>query len=249
MLTLPNLGLTQWPSPSDHFSYVELANNWKAIDDHDHTTGKGVQIPTGGLANLAVTLGKLASDSVDASKIVNGSVGSAELASGAVGTTQLADGSITVAKLASTILATLAPPGVVFPYGGSAAPSGFLLANGATVNRTTYAGLFAVYGTTYNTGGEAGTDFRLPDLRGRVIVAAGSGSGLTPRSVGATGGEETHVLTTGEVPSITVRNDATDFGSANVAASDATGTTTTIGGGGAHNNMQPWFALNYIIKT
>ncbi len=40
-----------------------------------------------------------------------------------------------------------------------------------------------------------------PDLRGRFIVAAGQGAGLTNRVVGATGGEESHVLSIGELPS------------------------------------------------
>lgn len=60
--------------------------------------------------------------------------------------------------------------GQLVPYAGSAAPAGALLCYGQVVSRTAYAGLFAALGTTYNTGGEAGTDFRLPDLRGRVAA-------------------------------------------------------------------------------
>jgi microcystin-dependent protein len=58
-------------------------------------------------------------------------------------------------------------------FRGSAA-SGWLFLDGTTVSRTTYANLFALFGTTYNTGGEAGTDFRLPDCRGRILVAKGT---------------------------------------------------------------------------
>jgi microcystin-dependent protein len=62
------------------------------------------------------------------------------------------------------------PTGAVIAFAGSSAPSGWLLCFGQTVSRTTYATLFAVLSTTYNTGGEAGTDFRLPDLRGRTVA-------------------------------------------------------------------------------
>jgi microcystin-dependent protein len=74
-------------------------------------------------------------------------------------------------QIATTEFVTQAiPAGVINPYGGSSAPTGWLLCYGQAVSRTTYATLFAVLSTTYNTGGEAGTDFRLPDLRGRTVA-------------------------------------------------------------------------------
>lgn len=63
----------------------------------------------------------------------------------------------------------LLPAGVVATFARNSAPTGWLKANGAVVSRTTYATLFAAIGTTFNTGGEAGTDFRLPELRGEFI--------------------------------------------------------------------------------
>src|SRR5690606_11242690 len=67
-----------------------------------------------------------------------------------------------------------APVGVVLPYAGTAAPSGWLLCHGQEVLRTTYAELDAVLGTTYGaytngSGGAGTTHLRLPDLRGRVV--------------------------------------------------------------------------------
>lgn len=92
-------------------------------------------------------------------------------------------------------------PGEIQAYGGATAPAGWLLCNGAVISRTTYAALFAVVGTNFNVGGEAGTDFRLPDLRGRAPVGSGQGTGLTNRVLGASGGAETHVLGVAEMPS------------------------------------------------
>ena len=62
------------------------------------------------------------------------------------------------------------PTGSITAFAGSSAPTSWLLCYGQTLVRATYPDLFAVIGTTYNTGGEAGTDFRLPDLRGRTVA-------------------------------------------------------------------------------
>lgn len=178
------------------------------------------------------------------------------------------------------------PAGVVLPFAGTSAPTGFLMLTGQTVSRTTYADLFAAISTTYGVG-DGVTTFKLPDPRGRAFIGAGSGSGLTVRTLGATGGAETHALTAAESGSpahthtgstsattsgISVEtwvqdNDGTlgpkVFGGIYDAANqtgtvDASGThshTVTIdansaaAASSAHNNMQPWLCLNYIIKT
>lgn len=54
--------------------------------------------------------------------------------------------------------------GMVAFFAGTNTPAGWLKCDGAVVSRTTYANLFTFIGTVYNTGGEAGTDFRLPNL-------------------------------------------------------------------------------------
>lgn len=98
--TYSNIGLTAWTSGSDLFNHIQLANNFQAIDNHDHTSGKGLPIPTGGLQNLAVTGPKVAADAIDASKILDGSVGTNELAANAVTTTKITDANVTNPKLA-----------------------------------------------------------------------------------------------------------------------------------------------------
>lgn len=49
------------------------------------------------------------------------------------------------------------------------APTGYLLCDGTAVSRTTYAGLYAVIGTTYGTG-DGTTTFNLPNMKGKVPV-------------------------------------------------------------------------------
>lgn len=60
------------------------------------------------------------------------------------------------------------PVGAILPYGGTSAPSGFLMCDGTAVSRTTYANLFAVIGISYGTGDGINT-FNLPDFRDRTV--------------------------------------------------------------------------------
>ncbi|MBS1970413.1 MAG: tail fiber protein [Bdellovibrionales bacterium] len=65
------------------------------------------------------------------------------------------------------------PSGAIVPFAGSTAPTGFLLADGSAVSRTTYSALFAIIGTTYGAG-DGSTTFNLPDLRGIFVRGAGT---------------------------------------------------------------------------
>lgn len=82
--TYSNMGLTSWNLGADNFSYTDLDANWAKVDVHDHSTGKGVQIPTAGIADNAVTSAKILDSAVTSAKIANGTIVSADIASGAV---------------------------------------------------------------------------------------------------------------------------------------------------------------------
>lgn len=98
----------------------------------------------------------------------------------------------------------------------------------------------------------------LTKVLGRALGVAGAGSGLTSRALGETVGEETHLLTTPEIPSHTHPITPTALTSAgtNLQGASALGnygtpgasTTGSAGGGGAHNNVQPTSFLNAMIK-
>lgn len=93
------------------------------------------------------------------------------------------------------------PVGAITMYGGAAAPTGWLLCNGAAVSRTTYAALFAVLSTTFGVG-DGATTFNVPDLRDRSPMGAN-----TTVALGATGGAltaaHTHAVGTYAVDSHT----------------------------------------------
>jgi microcystin-dependent protein len=152
--------------------------------------------------------------------------------------------------------AQIVPPGAVLPYAGSVAPEGYFIADGSEVSRTVYLPLFNVIGITYGAG-DTTTTYNLPDLRIRVPVGYKS-TETEFNALGKTGGAKTHTLSVGELPShahavpFTLDgHDAAGTGSdPNVRPVNPTGsaTTSSVGSGDAHNNLQPYITLNYIIK-
>ncbi len=93
--------------------------------------------------------------------------------------------------------------------------------------------LYSILGTTY--GGNGTTSFKLPDLRGRVPLGVGQGTGLTNRVLGQQLGAEDTTLTLNQLPAH--------------AHSYSGGITGTTGAGQPYDNMQPSLGLNYIIAT
>ena len=141
------------------------------------------------------------------------------------------------------------PTGVIFPFGGVAAPSGYLLCDGAAVSRTTYSGLFAVVGTVFGVG-DGSTTFNLPDTQGKVPVGIGA-SGVA--ALGDVGGEQEHTLSEAEMPdhdhSVNMQGaGAYNFEIGGYTHQTVAGNTGSKGGGAAHNNMQPYLGTEYIIK-
>lgn len=87
-----------------------------------------------------------------------------------VDTAQLAAGSVSQAKLAAGVYV---PIGGIVQFGGSSAPSNWVLCDGSAISRTTYADLFTALSTTYGSGDGSAT-FNVPDLRGRMAVGKGT---------------------------------------------------------------------------
>lgn len=84
-------------------------------------------------------------------------------------------------QVAGTTLTAIyadSPIGVILPYGGDTAPTGYLECNGSAVSRTTYADLYAVIGTKYGEG-DGSTTFNLPDAEaGAALYPVGDADGL-----------------------------------------------------------------------
>ncbi|MCC5452339.1 tail fiber protein [Rheinheimera sp. UJ51] len=83
-------------------------------------------------------------------------------------------------------------------FAGNFAPRGFALAQGQLLAISQNTALFSLLGTTY--GGDGRTTFALPDTRGRALIGAGNGPGLSSMQLGQRGGQETVTLTLGHLP-------------------------------------------------
>lgn len=150
----------------------------------------------------------------------------------------------------------------MFPF--SYTPKSWADCNGQTVLISQNRALFAFLGKTY--GGDGTTNFALPDLRGRVPVCAGQGTGLSNYARGATGGATKVTLTTQELPvhthplrvistAATTKSPANgtfaqSTGKAYTGAGDATGSAVALASSGigqAHSNEQPYLSLRFCI--
>lgn len=96
------------------------------------------------------------------------------------------------------------PVGGIIEWGNAQPPAGYLVCDGTAVSRTTYADLFAVIGTTFGVG-DGSTTFNLPNFKGRTPLGVGlaTATGATTHTLAQMGGEETHTLTTAEIPAHT----------------------------------------------
>jgi microcystin-dependent protein len=168
------------------------------------------------------------------------------------------------------------PSGSMLVYAGPNIPANWLLCDGSAVSRSTYANLFAAIGGYYGSGDGSFT-FNLPDCRGRTLIGAGAGPGLTNRGLAEKAGEEVHVITPNELAyhshgvtdnKHTHSNAYNVYGSIQAfqpggqgvvqpsvawnasISSEYTGIGITASGANwGHNNMQPYLAAYVIIRT
>jgi microcystin-dependent protein len=151
-------------------------------------------------------------------------------------------------------------------FAGNFAINGWAFCDGSLLPISEYETLFNLIGTTY--GGDGQSTFGLPDLRGRVPVHQGTGSGLSPVGLGQMGGVETVTLSSNQIPNHTHSVLASsDAASTNVPSSGVVlaspsynayragvpgaalnAPVPSVGGSQAHTNMQPFLAINYIIS-
>lgn len=152
-------------------------------------------------------------------------------------------------------------------FAGNFAPRGWAFCNGQLLPIAQNTALFSLIGTTY--GGDGRSTTALPNLQGRAPMHPGRGPGLTARRLGERGGVETVTLSEAQMPNHTHTLEASpapadqdDAGSTTVLGTSAGAniygppnnlqeldnqTLQPTGGSQAHNNMQPFLAINFII--
>ena len=164
------------------------------------------------------------------------------------------DGSLQ--RIAGGTLYADAPIGTISPFGGSVIPSGYLLCNGQTVSRTTYAELFAVIGTAFGVG-DGSTTFNVPDLREATTKGVGlnSKSSVHYDTDGVALGEFIEDRVQDHLHRTLLRNMNFQVGSENVAPVTENGASgvgvvgdIVVGRHGATNEVKA-VGVNYIIKA
>ena len=161
----------------------------------------------------------------------------------------------------------------LFPY--NFAPNGWAFCAGQLLPIAQHTALFSLLGVQF--GGNGTTNFALPDLRGRVPIGQGQGSGLSAYVIGGQQGQESVTLTTAAVPAhshvfpafaVAATTNAPNgallaeghgsgrgggfsvntYSASGTAVSLAAGQVAPVTSGGApHNNLQPHLTLNWCI--
>ncbi|MCE5287282.1 MAG: tail fiber protein [Pelosinus sp.] len=160
--------------------------------------------------------------------------------------------------------------GQVIMFAGANPPVNWHVCDGSLLNVSEYQALFTLLGATY--GGDGIKTFGLPNLVGRIPIGAGTGGGLTPRTLAQAGGSTTAELTVQHIPAHTHTLYASSAAATSVVPTnmvcsqntavahytDYVQTTTkmnfnpgalteAVGGEQQHANVMPSMAINFII--
>ena len=159
-------------------------------------------------------------------------------------------------------------------FAGTYAPRNWALCDGQLIDISQNETLFSLLGTFY--GGDGRTNFALPDMRGRLPVHQGNGTGLTTRPIGQRGGVERVQITLDQIPGHTHQLEAsndpgtkenpagqvtalgssdplTRFYSTRQGTPDAPlvsmpeAAVQSSGGDQVHTNLMPSLCVNFII--
>jgi microcystin-dependent protein len=163
--------------------------------------------------------------------------------------------------------------GEIIPWSSVKIPEGWVLCDGSLINIAGNEALYSLIGTRF--GGNGTSTFGLPDLRGRLPIGQGAGTGLTPRYLAQNGGGEQASVSEAQIPSHSHTFNATtsnatasspsnglfanpspngfyaDMPAPPVAVLTLLGDTVAGTGGGnqTHENRMPTMAVNYLICT
>ena len=158
--------------------------------------------------------------------------------------------------------------GEIRMFAGNFAPRGWAFCDGQLLAISQNDALFSLFGTIY--GGDGRTTFALPDMRGRLPVHEGNGSGLSNYPIGARWGVETVALTASQAQdhahamqgSSGFGSDTTPAGnlpatgsginlynnSASATVIGLSGAAVGVAGGNlAHSNLMPFLCVNFIV--
>ena len=164
--------------------------------------------------------------------------------------------STAIATKADTSAVPLAvPPGAVFHFAMTTAPTGYLVCDGSAVSRTTYSDLFDAIGTTFGEGNGSST-FNLPDLQGQFIRGYNDNASTGKDAGRVFGSEQDDAVS--DHNHLMAKNNTTANGFSNEGESDfyagyykylamsgGAGETGNTGGGVDNSNQTD--AMNFLV--
>jgi microcystin-dependent protein len=158
--------------------------------------------------------------------------------------------------------------GEIRMFGGNFAPVDWALCDGTTINISGNEVLYSLIGIKY--GGDGVTNFKLPDLRGRIPLHKGQGTGLTNRPIASQLGAEIVTLAVNNIPAhthvVSVGGSATSltptgaylgnvsgYSLYSSAATSCVMNSAAVGMSATntaqpHSNMMPTLCVNFIIS-
>jgi microcystin-dependent protein len=148
--------------------------------------------------------------------------------------------------------------GEIKALAGSTIPAGWLVCDGSAINRIDFSALFAAIGVTWGAG-DGSTTFNIPDLRGRTAIGAGKGATggsvtsddvtaakVSEHKLGSYDGSET---TQFKNPTLSCQAGVGWTNKWKVALQSCTLAPGALESTSTRNNMAPYAAVTYIIKT
>lgn len=210
-----------------------------------------------------VSAAQITNDTITAAQIAANAIGSSELADASVDTTAIIDGSITTPKIGSAV--PLVPVGSVldWPWASGSIPAWALLPYGQLLTQAAYPAMQALADASARPyGGSAGTNFNMPDMRGRSGVGmdnmggtaanriTAAISGINGTILGAAGGAEGVTLTTAQLPAhnhvISPHSHTVNSHGHSISGTpNINNGTLGVSGGGSHNHFSP-YAENFL---
>ena len=246
VISIPNGTTAQVYTDGTNFYSAQTGSSGNfTVNGNLTVTGNTTEVGTLTAANLTVTN--------NASFAVGPT---APTATTGTNTTQLATTAFVQAAIVNT------PSGSILMWPTASAPSGYLLCDGTAVSRTTYATLFALFGTTFGSG-DGSTTFNLPSYTSRMPY--GTTIGATGGSADAVVVSHTHTATVTDPGhyhfttamnqpggAVAIAGTVFNYGASTQSSTATTGISvanSTTGVSGTNANLPPYLGINFIIKT
>ena len=251
--TLAAADFTTYEIGETFLTVVEAAGaaNVRMYAKYDNASGvtdiglpSAQSVTTAMMQDRAISNVKIAAVTISEHEMASNAVTNAKIGVNTIFADNIEDLQVTRSKLANS---ERIPTGVVMPYAGTAAPTGWSICDGSAISRTTYANLFSVTSTAFGVG-DGSTTFNIPNLSDRLLLGKGSNNSSLGATTAAMSASSTKTSTS---VSISAHSNVSTQ-SVSTGVKDAS-SVTVIGALNDHSAITvdtvfPTVVLNMIIK-